>query len=106
MRVRHLLRVWAEYGAGTSAPAVPVRLLRLLRDAQAGWAREAAGVPFAADLLVRQSLEDMRRAAEALARPDADRASLSAQVHEAGQALLESLERLEREGRQELAWTA
>jgi hypothetical protein len=106
MRVRHLLRVWAEYGAGTSAPALPVRLLRLLRDAQAGWVREAAGVPLATDMLVRRSLEDMRRAAESLARPDADRTTLWAQVREGGEALLEALERLERRGTQGLARTA
>jgi hypothetical protein len=93
MRLRRLLRVQAEYQqrlltegpAGPLGAAASTRLLQLLQDVRATWARESQGVDLAGlRSHVQRSLAAMEAAAAALAHPGADVSRLGADLRDAG----------------------
>ena len=107
MRLRRLLRVQADYqrrlleedGRGQLAQAASARLLQLLRDVRAGWAKETAGVELAGLRgHVSRSLSAMEAAAAGLARPGADVISLGERFREAGVPLVFFLRGLDDSG--------
>lgn len=94
MRLRRLLRVQAEYhqrlvADGAVAPlltsAASARLLQLLQDVRATWARESQGAELAGlRSYVQRSFAAMEAAAAALPQPRADMARLGAEFRDAG----------------------
>jgi hypothetical protein len=93
MRLRRLLRAQVEYqqrlvAEGPTGPLGAVaaaRLLRLLHDVRATWARESQGAELAGlRSHVQRSFAAMEAAAAALARPGADVARLGAELRDAG----------------------
>jgi hypothetical protein len=93
MRLRRLLRTQAEYQqrlvaegrAGPLAAAASARLLQLLQDVRATWARESQGTDLAGlRPYVQRSFATMQAAAAAMARPGTDVARLGAELRDAG----------------------
>jgi hypothetical protein len=104
MRLRRLLRTQADYQqrllaeaqGGPLASAASARLLQLLADVRASWARESQGVDLAGLRgYVARSLATMQAAAAAMTRPGADPRSLGAEFRDAGLPLVFFLRGLE-----------
>jgi hypothetical protein len=107
MRLRRLLRVQAEYQerlliegpAGPLAAAASARLLQLLHDVRATWARESQGVDLSGlRPHVQRTLAALEAAAAALAHPGADASRLGADLRDAGVPLVFFLRGLDDSG--------
>jgi len=107
MRLRRLLRVQAEYQqrlltegpVGPLAAGASARLLQLIQDVRATWARESQGVDLAGlRPHVQRSLAAMEAAAAALAHPGEDVSRLGAELREAGVPLVFFLRGLDDSG--------
>jgi hypothetical protein len=104
MRLRRLLRIQAEYqgrfavesASGQLRAVASARLLRLLQDVRASWARESQGVELSGlRPFVHRWLATMEAAAAAIAQPGADVGRLCAELREAGVPLVLFLRGLE-----------
>jgi hypothetical protein len=92
MRLRRLLRAQLEYQQRLAAEGYPrplagaasARLLQLLQDVRATWARESEGAELAAlRPYVQRTFATIQAAAAGTARPGADVARLGAELREA-----------------------